>query len=103
MAQGYSVRRFFQSLNLIRYGKYPNLSPLHLGRTGHTRLMTVVRRMSLNTGNGKKSKDVVIECQVSTIISSFSVGANSILVPTAPIFLVLGSAQVILSIHLTPI
>ncbi|KAG1744560.1 tyrosyl-DNA phosphodiesterase-domain-containing protein [Suillus paluster] len=35
--------------------------------TGHTRLMKVIRDMGLRTGKGKAAKDLVIECQGSSI------------------------------------
>lgn len=38
--------------------------------TGHMRLMKAIRDTGLRTGKGKAAKDLVIECQVSNILSS---------------------------------
>ncbi|OAX34687.1 phospholipase D/nuclease [Rhizopogon vinicolor AM-OR11-026] len=39
----------------------------HVILTGHTRLMKAVRDMGLRTGKGKAAKDLVVECQGSSI------------------------------------
>ncbi|KAG6828194.1 hypothetical protein H0H92_008813 [Tricholoma furcatifolium] len=50
----------------------PSIAGKHEGwpdviKTGHPRIMQVVRNMGLRTGNGKTSKEIVLECQGSSI------------------------------------
>ncbi|KAH7906456.1 tyrosyl-DNA phosphodiesterase-domain-containing protein, partial [Hygrophoropsis aurantiaca] len=50
----------------------PSIAGKHEGwpniiHTGHTRLMKAIRDMGLRTGKGKSAKDLVIECQGSSI------------------------------------
>lgn len=36
-------------------------------RTGHPRLMSVVRKLGMRTGSSRSAKNVVLECQVSML------------------------------------
>ncbi|KAF8637115.1 hypothetical protein AX17_003019 [Amanita inopinata Kibby_2008] len=50
----------------------PSIAGKHEGwpnviRTGHPRLMMAVRNMGLRTGNGRTAKDLVLECQGSSL------------------------------------
>ncbi len=39
-----------------------------LCRTGHPQLMAVVRRLGMRTGKSKGAKNLVIECQVRSLV-----------------------------------